>query len=457
MKKYLISLAFALAALSSQASTVVGHLLDPTLQNTTVPITFKNGQPSLHGSSNLVYRLAKSITATNGDFSVVLGPGNYQVQYGPLNDLGTFSLPDDNNTYNLRDLLASGTLYTYPSSPVYLSRLGGVMLGNVTFNGTNFAGLLLNSLTTQQRTNLAGTNGMLVYDSTLGQVMVYAGGAWGNLAGGGGSQSPWSGTINGANNSLTNVNSISFRTNAVTIGYDVAIPAVTITDPLGDNSTSKLYSGSLQLSDGNAHLYIRADHNSGNVVAEADDSNGNQYQFLSFDRSTGNLNLMPDADGLGGFLNVVGDVHSSGAYYGDGSHLTGITSSGGGSTNSPVYTAGYVTVTNVFVSKPYALTFATNLVTDASLANTFRVTAANSFTLANPTNPTDNQTVRWEITQDGTGGWQLALGNAFIFSQELSSVSIATNAHTMSAFTATYNSAVGKWVVWGQATKFTGF
>lgn len=55
---------------------------------------------------------------------------------------------------------------------------GDTMTGQLNFSGTDHAGIKLISLTTAQRTALTGANGMLVYDSDLGQLYQFIGGAW---------------------------------------------------------------------------------------------------------------------------------------------------------------------------------------------------------------------------------------------------------------------------------------
>src|SRR5579884_351517 len=142
MKKLFLSLALALAALTSKASTVVGYLMDPTLSNVTTTVTFKNSQPAIHNTTNIVYTQMKTVTATNGILPpTVLGPGNYTMQIGPRNDVLTFSLQDDTNTYQIATLIAAGTLFTYPYSPVYVQQVPGGQSLFVSTNGNDATGL----------------------------------------------------------------------------------------------------------------------------------------------------------------------------------------------------------------------------------------------------------------------------------------------------------------------------
>lgn len=58
------------------------------------------------------------------------------------------------------------------------------MTGALTFTGTGHAGIVLNNLNDSQRSALSPTNGMIIYDTTLSQVMIYNG-AWQAVAGSG--------------------------------------------------------------------------------------------------------------------------------------------------------------------------------------------------------------------------------------------------------------------------------
>lgn len=62
-----------------------------------------------------------------------------------------------------------------------------------------------------------------------------------------------------------------------------------------------------------------------------------------------------------------------------------------------------------------ALTDAATIVVDAGSADNFRVTLAGDRTLANPTDLTDGQVLRFRVTQDGTGTRLLAYGSMYKF------------------------------------------
>ena len=53
------------------------------------------------------------------------------------------------------------------------------------------------------------------------------------------------------------------------------------------------------------------------------------------------------------------------------------------------------------------------LLTDAAVSDIVRATFNGSGSVMNPTNPVDGKTIRWMLTQDGTGGRVISLGNQF--------------------------------------------
>jgi hypothetical protein len=66
----------------------------------------------------------------------------------------------------------------------YVSAAGDTMTGQLNFSGTDHAGVKLISLTTAQREALTGANGMMVYDTDLGEVFHHIGGAWSAVSAG---------------------------------------------------------------------------------------------------------------------------------------------------------------------------------------------------------------------------------------------------------------------------------
>jgi hypothetical protein len=92
-----------------------------------------------------------------------------------------------------------------------------------------------------------------------------------------------------------------------------------------------------------------------------------------------------------------------------------------------------------------ALTDAATVAVNAALGNLFRVTLAGNRTLGAPTNPTDGQTIDFEITQDGTGSRTLAYASAYEFSTTLASPTLSTAAGKVDLLSFRYSSVASKW------------
>ena len=85
--------------------------------------------------------------------------------------------------------------------------------------------------------------------------------------------------------------------------------------------------------------------------------------------------------------------------------------------------------------------------TNASLGNIFDLTLAASGTLANPTNPTDGQTIRWRISHNANN-LVLNFGNQFrIPSSATSPLPLSSTSGNMDILGATYDSSRTKWDV----------
>ena len=178
MKKLLATFLLLAALLPAQASWITGYFYSPFGQSNSVPITLTLVSP-VAATPIFAYTFTLSTnTTTNGVLSPVwLYAGNYNATVGPNGDSFPFSVPNDTNTYTLAALSPAGFTYTYTFSPLYVQIIGGTMQGNLSWNTTN-GGLIVNGLTTAQRLALTPTNGMLMYDSTLGEFFGYTGGAW---------------------------------------------------------------------------------------------------------------------------------------------------------------------------------------------------------------------------------------------------------------------------------------
>jgi hypothetical protein len=92
-----------------------------------------------------------------------------------------------------------------------------------------------------------------------------------------------------------------------------------------------------------------------------------------------------------------------------------------------------------------ALTDAATILVNAALGNLFRVILGGNRTLGAPTNPTDGQTIDFEITQDGTGSRTLAYASAYEFSTTLASPTLSTAAGKVDLLSFRYSSVATKW------------
>lgn len=89
-----------------------------------------------------------------------------------------------------------------------------LIAADLTFNSTTDQGLVLNNLTTAQRTAITPGNGALVYDSTLASLWYGSGSAWVNLAAGG---------------TVTNVSVVTANGVSGSVANPTTTPAITLT------------------------------------------------------------------------------------------------------------------------------------------------------------------------------------------------------------------------------------
>jgi hypothetical protein len=97
----------------------------------------------------------------------------------------------------------------------------------------------------------------------------------------------------------------------------------------------------------------------------------------------------------------------------------------------------------VMIRPAVTLVDAATIATDASLGNTFRVALGADRILGTPTNPTDNQMVRWEITASG-GARTLTLSAGFGFGSDITAITTTASGKT-DVLGAVYNSAAALW------------
>jgi hypothetical protein len=77
--------------------------------------------------------------------------------------------------------------------------------------------------------------------------------------------------------------------------------------------------------------------------------------------------------------------------------------------------AGSLAVGGALSTTPVTLTDGATIAVNAALSDVFRVTLGGNRTLANPTNPTDGQSITFEAIQDATGSRTLSYGTAYSF------------------------------------------
>jgi len=86
--------------------------------------------------------------------------------------------------------------------------------------------------------------------------------------------------------------------------------------------------------------------------------------------------------------------------------------------------------------------------TDVSTGQIFDMTLTGATTLNLPTNPVDGVTIRWRITQDGTGGHSVSLHADFVIPSSASSpLPWSTAANATDILAATYHATRAKWDV----------
>lgn len=91
------------------------------------------------------------------------------------------------------------------------------------------------------------------------------------------------------------------------------------------------------------------------------------------------------------------------------------------------------------------LTASGTVATNAALGNIFDLTAAQNFTMSNPTNPTNGQVIRYRIKQDATGSRIITWDTAFRGCTDLALPTLTTTAAKTDRISFEYKSADSKW------------
>ena len=216
------TLAFFLACLMplfGYGATVTGNLLDlvGSTNNTKVKFTPKSTPQAV--GTNTYYTKEKTITATNGAFSLTLIQGNYEVEMGPKPDLFYIAVPTGDDSYNISSITTSN-FTTSPTNYSFVRKSGDRMTGPLAF--TNATSITVGSFTTTQFNALTGTNGMIIYQSSSNVFLRYEGGAWTTFAAGSVTAAITNSiyaTVNGSATAsrpiaLTNSATVTFSTNA---------------------------------------------------------------------------------------------------------------------------------------------------------------------------------------------------------------------------------------------------
>lgn len=128
---------------------------------------------------------------------------------------------------------------------------GGTMTGQLNFSGTTHAGIKLLTLTTVQRDALTGANGMMIYNSTTGEVNQFIGGSW-NAVSAGSTQPDASTTVAGKVEQADNAEVKAGTTSGATGAPLFVNPSSTVVTSSGaaDDGLIPKLNGSGQLASG---------------------------------------------------------------------------------------------------------------------------------------------------------------------------------------------------------------
>jgi hypothetical protein len=102
-------------------------------------------------------------------------------------------------------------------------------------------------------------------------------------------------------------------------------------------------------------------------------------------------------------------------------------------------TAVNLTMSGRQLNTPVALTPGATVAVDASLGNDFTLTAAQAFTLSNPTNLVNGQKLLFAIRQDGTGGRVMTLDTIFRLGADITAVVLSTGINKTDYLGVRYN------------------
>jgi hypothetical protein len=110
-------------------------------------------------------------------------------------------------------------------------------------------------------------------------------------------------------------------------------------------------------------------------------------------------------------------------------------------------TAVNLTMSGRQLNTPVALTAGTTVSVNAALGNDFTLTAAQNFTLANPTNAVNGQKILFAIRQDGTGSRVMTLDTNYRLGTDITAVVLSTAINKTDYLGVRYNGTDSKWDV----------
>ena len=116
----------------------------------------------------------------------------------------------------------------------------------------------------------------------------------------------------------------------------------------------------------------------------------------------------------------------------------------------PGNTAAYALLGHTHLAFPVRnLTFSSNVVTDVSTGNHFRLTLTGNATLAKPIKADDGQRCLWEFTQDSVGNRILTLDSSFDIGPyaSIGGIVLSTAPHARDWMGAVYKKSIDKWDV----------
>ena len=154
-------------------------------------VTFEKLVTSTTGSTIHQSGVTTATTDASGDFSIALAvpaSGSYRYRMILPNGASFYFSIASGASVNVATLIVAETIEDsdaiVEALAAYVPLAGNATIsGQLNFSGTTHAGIKLLSLTTAQRDALTPANGMVIYNSTDGEVQTYQGAAWNAVVG----------------------------------------------------------------------------------------------------------------------------------------------------------------------------------------------------------------------------------------------------------------------------------